>query len=80
MSGVLETIEGIVAERGDPDDVLRSVMETLADEPGISSAGVVFLEEGGPIPGPQAGDPNESRRICVPISYDGNPVAEVGRR
>lgn len=74
---MLKRIAAMVREGGDADDILRSVVDALAAEPEVSWAGIVFLEESGPVPGPQAGDPGEPHRICVPISYDGNPVAEL---
>lgn len=77
MSGPLETIKGIVGGEGDPDDVLRSVVDTLAGEAGVSWAGIVFLEDGGPTSGPQAGDEDASRRIDVPITFGGRAVAEL---
>ena len=77
MISTLARIEDIVCGGGDPDDVLRSVVGALAAEPGISWAGIVFLDEGVPIVGPQAGTEAESRRTRVPVLYDGDPVAEL---
>lgn len=77
MSGTLERIEGIVAGGGDPDDVLRTVVDALAAEPDISWAGIVFREEGGQVLGPRAGEPDEPRRIRVPVEYQGDRVAEL---
>ena len=77
MSGALERIEGIVAGGGDPDDVLRTVVDALAAEPDIRWAGIVFCEEDGHVPGPQAGEPDEPRRVRVPIAYQSDRVAEL---
>jgi putative methionine-R-sulfoxide reductase with GAF domain len=77
VSDTVASIDDIVRGGGEPDDVLRSVVEALAAEAGISYVGIVFLEEGERVSGPQSGEPNESRRVCVPVLYDGNPVAEL---
>ncbi len=77
MSSTLERIEDIVRGEGDPDDVLRKVVDSLAAEPDISWAGIAFLDAGRLVLGPQAGEPNESRRIRVPVTYENDPVAEL---
>lgn len=78
MSGAaLDRIAGIVGQGGDADDVLRSVVAALADEPGVEWAGIRFLEEGELQPGPQAGEPDEARRLRVPVSYQDVRVGEL---
>jgi hypothetical protein len=74
---VLEALEQILAGGGEPDDVLRSVVRALADEPAIAWAGIVFLEDGKPTLGPEAGATDESRRARVPVTYRGAQVGEL---
>lgn len=78
MSGrALQGVELILERGGDPDDVLRAVVRTLAEEPGISWAGISFLEDGSLVLGPEAGTPEEARRHRVPVSYRGERVGEL---
>jgi hypothetical protein len=71
----LEAVDRILNRGGEPDDVLRSTVSVLVDEAGISWAGVAFSEGGRLVLGPQAGAPDESRRVHVPVLFQG---AEVG--
>ena len=76
-SRALEAIVRILDHGHDADDVLRSVVDVLADEPGIAWAGIAFLEDGELSLGPGAGEPDESHRIRVPVVYEGDKVAEL---
>jgi len=73
----LEALDRILNRGGEPDDVLRSVVRTLADEPATTWAGIAFLEEGELALGPSAGEPDEPRRIRVPIAFQGSQVGEL---
>jgi putative methionine-R-sulfoxide reductase with GAF domain len=73
----LESIELILEGGGDADDVLRAVVAALADEPGIAWAGVLFLEDGALVLGPEAGAGDPARRLQVPIDYQGDRVGEL---
>ena len=73
----LEALERILDGGGEPDDVLRSTVHLLAEEPGISWAGIAFLEEGELVLGPSAGEPDEARRARVPVTFQGAPVGEL---
>jgi hypothetical protein len=73
----LEALDRILNRGGDPDDVLRASVEVLAAEPGVSWAGIAFSEEGSLVVGPQAGAPDESRRVRVPIAFQGSEVGEL---
>lgn len=78
MSGnTLQSLERILEDGGDADDVLRAVVDALAGEDEISWAGVFFLEQGSLVLGPQAGTPDESRRLSVPVTYRGERVGEL---
>lgn len=73
----LETIDRILDRGGDVDEVLRSVVDVLTAGPDVSWAGIAFLEAGELRLGPEAGDPDESRRIRVPVAFQGDPVGEL---
>jgi len=73
----LEALDRILNRGGDADDVLRSAVAVLVDEPGIAWAGVAFQEEGALTVGPQAGEPDESHRIRTPVVYRGSEVGEL---
>jgi hypothetical protein len=73
----LEALDRILNRGGDADDVLRAAVGVLVDEPGISWAGIAFQEEGELVVGPQAGEPDEARRIRVPVDFRGSRVGEL---
>lgn len=70
-------IESILDRGGEPDEVLRAAVRTLAEEPGIAWAGIAFREGGELVLGPEAGEPDEARRTRVAISFQGSPVGEL---
>jgi putative methionine-R-sulfoxide reductase with GAF domain len=76
-TGVLDDLDETLARGGEPDDVLRSVVRRLVDEPGIVWAGIAFLEDGGLTLGPEAGAADTSCRVCVPVSYQGARIGEL---
>ena len=73
----LAEVDRILTLGSDPDDVLRAVVATLAAEPGLVWAGIVFLEGGTPILGPEAGVAAPTRRIDVPVVYQGTIVGRL---
>ena len=73
----LEALDRILDCSEDADDALRDSVDLLAGEPGIDWAGVAFLDQGTLTLGPAAGTPDESRRLRVPVSYEGEPVGEL---
>lgn len=76
-AGALEALDRILNRGGEPDDVLRSAVAVLASEPGISWAGVAFSEAGELQLGPEAGEPDASRRMRVPVVYQDAGVGEL---
>ena len=76
-SGALEAIDRILNRGGDADEVLRDVVAVLHDRAGYRWAGIFFVETGGLVLGPQAGDGDPEHRIRVPVSYNGAQVAEL---
>jgi len=73
----LEALDRILNRGGDADDVLRSAVAILVEEPGIAWAGIAFQEEGTLTVGPQAGEPDEARRIRTPVVYREATVGEL---
>ena len=74
---VLDELDRILDRGGEPDDVLRDAVQALADGPDIAWAGIAFLDEGALILGPSAGKPTPSRRVSVPIVFQGSSVGEL---
>jgi putative methionine-R-sulfoxide reductase with GAF domain len=68
---VLEEVDRIVSVGSEADDVLRAVVAELVREPAIEWAGVLFLDDGALLLGPEAGVADAARRISVPVSYQG---------
>lgn len=77
QSGALEAVDRILNRGGDADDVLRAVVATLHERAGYPWAGIFFVEAGGLVLGPQAGEAQPDRRTQLPVSYDGARVAEL---
>jgi hypothetical protein len=76
-SGALEAVDRILTRGGDADDVLREVVAALHEHAGYAWAGMLFVEEGKLVLGPQAGTPDEERRTSVPVTWRGERVAEL---
>jgi hypothetical protein len=76
-SAALEAIDRIVDRGGDADDVLRQVVAALHETAGYDWAGIFFVEAGELTLGPEAGAPDESRRTRTPVTWQGDPIAEL---
>jgi hypothetical protein len=76
-SAALEAIERIIESGGDADDILRHVVAALHADAGYAWAGIFFVEEGNLLPGPHAGTPDEARRTRVPVTWQGDRIAEL---
>ena len=76
-SGALEAIDRILNRGGDADDVLRQVVATLHEKAGYAWAGILFVEQGRLTLGPEAGTPDESKRLTTPVTWQGDPIAEL---
>jgi hypothetical protein len=76
-SGALEAIDRILNRGGDADDILRQIVAALHAQAGYAWAGIFFLEDGDLALGPDAGTPDESRRTSVPVTWQGDRVAEL---
>jgi hypothetical protein len=73
----LDRLDAILEQGGEPDDVLRRIVDSLTDEPGIAWAGIAFIEGGELVLGPSAGEPDERRRRCISITYQDDLVGEL---
>jgi hypothetical protein len=71
------SVDEIVAAGGDADDVLRAVVAELVED-GCAWAGIWFAEGGHLELGPEAGIPDEARRLRVPIVFRDERVGELG--
>jgi hypothetical protein len=76
-AGALEAIDRILNRGGDADDVLRDIVATLVERGGCAWAGIAFVEDGALVLGPQAGEPDETRRTELEIAFKGDKVGEV---
>jgi hypothetical protein len=76
-AGLLESIECIAAGGGDVDDVLRAAVGRLAREPGISWAGIRFVEGDRLVLGPCAGSVEDERALRTPITSRAAQVGEL---
>jgi len=74
---VIDEVDRILAAGGDADDVLRGVVRALVERGGCAWAGISFVEGGELVPGPAAGEPDETRRVAVPVAYRGDRVGEL---
>ncbi len=76
-TGALEAIDRILNRGGDADDVLRQVVAALHERSGYAWAGILFVEQGELQLGPEAGEPDEARRTRVPVTWQGERIAEL---
>jgi hypothetical protein len=76
-SGALEAIDRILNRGGDADDVLRQIVMTLHERAGYAWAGIFFLEDGELTLGPEGGTPDPTSRTSVPVTWQGNRIAEL---
>ena len=77
MSEPLAEIDAALESAADADDALRETVRILAAQPGISWAGVAFVETTGLVLGPSTGTPQEVRRVTIPVSYKSELVGEL---
>ena len=75
--GALAAIDRILNRGGDADDVLRQVVTALHAAAGYTWAGIFFVEDGSLTLGPHAGEPADSTRTAVPVTWQGDRIAEL---
>jgi putative methionine-R-sulfoxide reductase with GAF domain len=76
-STAVTAVEQVLERGGDADDVLRGVVTALHADAGYAWAGLFFVEEGALALGPEAGVADDSRRIRVPVRWQGDTIAEL---
>jgi len=72
----VSALDVIIAAGGEPDEVLRKVVAGLVESGAATWAGILFVESGDLVLGPEAGTP-AGDAVRVPVLYDGKPVAEL---
>ena len=77
MSEPLAELEAALEASADADDALRETVRIIAAQPGISWAGIAFVETTGLVLGPSAGVPDEQRRSLVTVCYKDETVGEL---
>ena len=77
MSEPLAAIDAALASSEDADDALRETVRILAAQPGITWAGIAFVETTGLVLGPSAGSPDEARRHLATVCYKDETVGEL---
>jgi hypothetical protein len=70
-----DPIEAIVAAGDDADEILRGVVAALAGR--YAWAGIFFVEGGDLVLGPEAGTPDETARTRLPVTFQGDRIAEL---
>ena len=73
----LAAIDAILVAGGDADDVLRRIVAELAAPGRCRFAGILFVEGGELVLGPESGTPDVTSRTQTAITYKGERVAEL---
>jgi hypothetical protein len=76
-AAALEAVDRILERAGEPDDVLRGVVDALVEHGGCAWAGILFREQDEYVPGPEAGEPRPAERTQLPVVFHGDHVAEL---
>jgi hypothetical protein len=76
-AAAVEAVDRIVASGGEPDDILRSVVDELVTSGGCAFAGILFREGEELVPGPQAGTPDPTSRRTAPVLFNDDHVADL---
>jgi acyl-CoA thioester hydrolase len=74
-TGAVDAIERIIDRESEADEILRQAVATIAKRY-ETFCGIRFVEDGGMIDGPSAGDYAEPQSV-VPITYDDSSIAEI---
>ncbi len=78
LRGALEAVDSVLRGGGEADDILRGVVAVLHEQAGYTWAGIRFVEDGGPVLGPQAGaDAAAPEAASFPVVFQGTRVATL---
>lgn len=78
LHGALEALDSVLRDGGEADDILRGVVAVLHEQAGYTWAGIRFVEDGGPVLGPQAGtDAAAPEAAAFPVVFQGTRVATL---
>ncbi len=77
MTVSIEEIDALVEGASEADDVRREVVAALTAPEDVSWAGVALLDAGRLVLGPEAGTPDESKRVRTAVRFNGEPVGEL---
>ncbi len=78
LRDALEAVDRVLDRGGEADDVLREVVAVLAELGGYAWVGIRFVEDGGPVLGPRAGDEAAAAGATpFPVVFQGTPVATL---
>ena len=78
LRDALEAVDRVLDRGGEADDVLREVVAVLAERAGYPWAGIRFVEDGGPVLGPRAGDDAAAAgATAFPVIFQGTRVATL---
>jgi len=73
----IDAVDRAIEQGGDADDVLRAVVAALVAEGGCDWAGILFVESGELLLGPEAGAQRPGARVRAPVEFQGERVAEL---
>ncbi len=73
----LAAVERALSESGDADDVLRAVVDVLVTQGSCEWAGILFVENGELVLGPEAGAQRPDSRTQLPVEFQGDRVAQL---
>lgn len=78
LRDALEAVDRVLDRGGEADDVLREVVAVLAERAGYVWAAIRFVEAGGPVLGPRAGDDAAAAgATAFPVSFQGTRIATL---
>jgi len=73
----IDAVDRVLAAGGEPDDILRAVVDALVASGGCTFAWILFREGGELVPGPQAGVPYSTDRTTIPVLFNADHVADL---
>ena len=74
----MSSAERILEAGGEADDVLRATVAALVEDGACAWAGIWLMEGERLELGPEAGEPDEARRLRVAIEFRNERIGELG--